>query len=171
MNAAKGHHISPGMQSLGSGKTFSKEMAAMLRNTQLFGGFFDDENELIAPYMLAYGAPKGVIVFREGERTGQMCLLVEGSLELFKSDDQGGHKKLVEMRAGKSIGEMSVLDGQPYSATAITATPSKLLLLTRDNLQRIMEEHPRLAARMLWKIGNLLSLRLRQTTGKLIDFL
>lgn len=171
MSGTKGYVAAPGMQSLGSGKAFSKEVAAMLKSTQMFGDFFADENELLAPYMLAYGAPKNVIVFREGERTGQMCLLVEGSLELFKGDDQGGHKKLVEVRAGKSIGEMSVLDGQPYSATAITATPSKLLLLTRDNLQRIMEEHPRLAARVLWKIGNLLSLRLRQTTGKLLDFL
>ncbi len=164
-------YIAPGMQALGKGKAFHKEVAVMLRNTQMFGDFHADENEGIAPYMLAFSAPRNVIVFREGERTGQMCLLVEGSLELFKNDERGGHKKLVEVRAGKSIGEMSVLDGLPYSATAITATPSKLLLLTRDNLNRIMEEHPRLAAKMLWKIGNLLSLRLRQTTGKLIDFL
>ncbi len=171
MADSKSHKSVPGLQQLGGGTDFKKDVAVMLKGTQMFADFFQDENEVIAQYMHAYGAPKGVIIFREGERTGHLCLLVEGRLELYKDDDQGGQKKLVEIRAGKSIGEMSVLDGLPYSATGITAIPSKLLLLTRDNLNSIIDEHPRLAAKVLWKIGNLLSLRLRQTTGKLIDFL
>lgn len=165
------HRPAPGLEQLGLGEGYGKDLPAMLGGTQMFADFNEDENKIIAHYMLAYGAKKGVIIFREGECTRQMCLLVEGRLELYKNDDQGGHKKLVEIRAGKSIGEMSVLDGLPYSATAITAVPSRLLLLTRNNLERMIKEHPRLAARLLWKIGNLLSLRLRQTTGKLIGYL
>ena len=165
------HHSAPGLEQLGFGEGFKKDLVTMLGSTQMFSEFNDDENGIISHYMLAYGAKKGVIVFREGERTRHLCLLVEGRLELYKDDDDGGHKKLVEVRAGKSIGEMSVLDGLPYSATAVTGTPSRLLLLTHNNLDRLLKEHPRLAARLLWKIGNLLSLRLRQTTGKLIGYL
>ncbi|MFQ5488752.1 MAG: cyclic nucleotide-binding domain-containing protein [Gammaproteobacteria bacterium] len=161
----------PGLEQLGSGEAFKKNLVNMLESTQMFGDFYQDENQTMANYMLAYGAKKGVIVFREGERTGHMCLLVEGRLELYKNVEQGDYKKLVEIRAGKSIGEMSVLDGLPYSATAITAAPSKLLILTRDNLSRITHDHPKLAAKVLWKLANLLSLRLRQTTGKLIGYL
>jgi len=66
---------------------------------------------------------------------------------------------------------MSALDGQPYSATAIAAESSVLILLTRDKLHRITEEYPRLGVKLLWKLTRLLSQRLRQTTGKLVDLL
>ncbi len=170
--AAKSRNIdTPGLEQLGKGEKFKETVANMLESTQMFGEFYQEENRVLADYILAYGAKKGVIIFREGERSGHMCLLVEGRLELYKNDDRGDYKKLVEIRPGKAIGEMSVLDGLPYSATAVTAAPAKLLILTRDNLARITHDHPRLAAKILWKLGNLLSLRLRQTTGKLIGYL
>ena len=161
----------PGLEQLGSGEAFRKTLVNMLESTQMFGEFYPDENHIIARYILAYGAKQGTIIFREGERTGHMCLLVEGRLELYKNGDKGEYKKLVEVRPGKAIGEMSVLDGLPYSATAVTVAPSKLLLLTRENLLAICRDHPKLANKVLWKLANLLSLRLRQTTGKLIDYL
>lgn len=98
-----------------------------------------------------------------------MCLLLEGRLEVFRNDDSGARKKITDVGPGKLIGEMSLIDGMPYSATAVASAISTLVMLSRDNMQRICEERPRAGNQLLWKVANLLSLRLRQTTGKLID--
>jgi CRP-like cAMP-binding protein len=100
-----------------------------------------------------------------------MCLLLEGRLEVLKGTQGGQAKKITDVTPGKLIGEMSVIDGQPYSATVVASEPSVLVLLSRENLLRICEERPRIGNRLLIKIANMLSQRLRQTTGKLIDHL
>lgn len=148
-----------------------EELATLLDGTGLFGEFTHEENKTVAHYVMAIQAPEGATVFREGEHIGHMCLLVKGRLELFKKSDKGERKKIAEVSTGKAIGEMSALDGQPYSATAVAAESSVLILLTRDKLHRIMEEYPRLGVKLLWKLTRLLSQRLRQTTGKLVDLL
>ena len=66
---------------------------------------------------------------------------------------------------------MSLLDDLPYSATATAKDLTKLVLITRHNFERLTEEHPILGVKMLKKIARLMSLRLRQTTGVLVDHL
>jgi CRP/FNR family cyclic AMP-dependent transcriptional regulator len=46
-----------------------------------------------------------------------------------------------------------------------------LLILTRENLDRLIKEAPGLAAKILLKLGKLLSQRLRITSGRLVDFI
>jgi CRP-like cAMP-binding protein len=98
-----------------------------------------------------------------------MCLLIEGRLEVYKEVAQGQHKKLAEIRPGKSIGEMSVIDGLPNSATVISGDPSVLIILSRQDLTQIANTHPQVGIKLLWHIANLLSQRLRHTSGRLID--
>jgi CRP-like cAMP-binding protein len=86
-----------------------------------------------------------------------------------KEVSQGQHKKLAEIRSGKSIGEMSVIDGLPNSATVIAGDPSVLILLTRQDLSHIAHTHPQVSIKLLWHLANLLSQRLRHTSGRLID--
>jgi CRP-like cAMP-binding protein len=69
------------------------------------------------------------------------------------------------------MGEMSLLDELPYSATAVAREDTQLLLLTRMNFERLGIEQPVLCNVLLRQIARLMSLRLRQTTGILLDYL
>jgi CRP-like cAMP-binding protein len=75
------------------------------------------------------------------------------------------------VRAGKTIGEMSILDGMPHSATAVVVEPATLLLLTRNKFEEFMQGEPEVALKVLRKMAMLMSLRLRQTSGVLLDHL
>ena len=75
------------------------------------------------------------------------------------------------MREGKSIGEMSVVDGMHHSATVVALEESELLLLTKHNFDMLLEKNPAVGLVMMRKIANLMSLRLRQTSGVLVDYL
>ena len=75
----------------------------------------------------------------------------------------GAAQSNIAIRAG--------VDDQPHSATAIANEDSNLLMLTRMNFERLTQEEPVLCNRVLTQIARLLSLRLRQTTGILVDHL
>ena len=69
------------------------------------------------------------------------------------------------------MGEMSILDELPYSATAIATEDTTVVLITKNNFDDMTEKHPELGLKVMRKIAKLLSLRLRQTTGILLDYL
>lgn len=147
------------------------ELIPRLERTPIFAQFAREEISALIDYLTVLKVAKGATIFREGERSAHMCLLLEGKLEVHKDTGHGAVKKIADVVAGKPIGEMSVIDGQPYSATVTAAQDSILVLLSRDNMIRICEERARIGNRLLWQLATMVSLRLRQTTGKLVDHL
>ena len=73
------------------------------------------------------------------------------------------------MSPGKTFGEMSLVDGEPRSASVLADEKTTLIVLTADDFARLASEIPRLAIKVLLKISKLLSQRLRHTTGVLAD--
>lgn len=147
------------------------ELIPRLERTTMFEQFKRDDYASLVDYLSVQRVEEGAVVFREGDRGTHMCLLLEGKLAVHKDTGDGEQKKVTDVNPGKLIGEISVMDGMPYSATVIASVPSTLVLLSKENLARICEERPRVGNKLLWKVGQLLSLRLRQTTGKLVDHL
>lgn len=161
----------PQLEQISAGDSFKGELVSMLESNNMFVDFNRSELRTLADYCQAYLAPVGTIIFNEGDSSSYLCLLVEGKLSVLKDADDEKSKKLVDVRPGKTIGEMSVIDGLPYSATVKAAEKSKLILITKESLAKVTEDHPRLGVKLMWKFAHLLSLRLRQTSGKLIDLL
>lgn len=126
---------------------------------------------ILGKYLQAYRVEAGVVLFQEGERNDTICFVVSGNLTIFKESEQGDRRHLATIRAGKCVGEMSLIDHSPPSATVVTEDTTTLLILTKQNIERLRDEHPRLAFDLLLKIAQLLSFRLRHTTGQLIDYL
>jgi CRP-like cAMP-binding protein len=114
---------------------------------------------------------RGKTIFREGEKGQYMALVVEGKVEVLKESENHERKVIATIRPGKTMGEMSILDDQPHSATAVAKDTVTLVLITRMNFEKLTDEHPVLGVKILKKIARLMSLRLRQTTGILIDHL
>jgi len=158
-----------GLTLVSSGELFKDQLITMLEFVQMFDDFSEQERSSLANFLKAYEAEKGTVLYREGDSVGHMCLLVEGKLEVYKDVDLTHNKKLAEICPGMSIGEMSVIDGLPNSATVVAGEPSVLILMTREDLQLITHSHPQLGIKLLWRFANLLSQRLRHTSGRLID--
>lgn len=148
-----------------------EQLCAMLRASQFFGDFPEAEIDVLAKYVRPQRMAAGDTLFREGDRGGFMCLLIDGSAELFKQDRSFGSQRIAQIDAGKTVGEMALVDGEPRSATCICSEPSTWLLLTREHFVRIIRESPPLSVNILLKIVMLMSRRLRQTSGQLVDSL
>ena len=59
-------------------------------------------------------------------------------------------KEIATVNKGATIGEMSIIDNFPHSATVITSEDSEVALITKANLQNITEKYPALGAKLLW---------------------
>ncbi|GBG01950.1 cyclic nucleotide-binding protein [Azospira sp. I13] len=163
--------IPGGLQLLGVGKAFQEELCDTLADTALFNDLAWPEIKALGAFMQGYQAPAGTTIFKEGEVGQYMCVILSGSVAIEKEDRQMEHKTVAEVGAGKSIGEMAMIDGERRSATCRTQKETTLAILTRDKFERLVDEYPVLGVKILHKLARLLSQRLRLASGILVDYL
>ena len=158
-------------ESLGEGPSFHGELCDMLEHVLLFRELAAGEVEQVARFAHAYRVPAGGRRFAEGGRDSALFLVVSGRVRILKEREYGEQKPLATVSRGASLGEMSVLDGQPYSASAEALEAVTFVLVTGHNFHRLVEAHPALGCKLLASLGRLVSLRLRRTSAMLVDHL
>ncbi|HEX8987507.1 MAG TPA: cyclic nucleotide-binding domain-containing protein, partial [Rhodocyclaceae bacterium] len=109
-----------------------------------------------------YRVPAGSEIIREGERGDFMLLLIEGSMEIAKKDHRGLPVQIGDASPGKTLGEMSVIDGEPRFASCISVEQSIIAVLGREELLRLIAERPQLGVKLVMRMAILLNQRLRQ---------
>ena len=125
----------------------------------------------LAGFFELFEIPGRATLFTEGTRDPYMAVIVSGKVKIHKTGGSGKNRRICVLGPGQAFGEMSLIDGYPRSATVVTVDPVSLLILSREGYERLRAECPQLAVRILEKIAKLMSERLRQTSGILIDYL
>jgi CRP/FNR family transcriptional regulator, cyclic AMP receptor protein len=148
-----------------------KQRAELLDETRWSRDFDWQEIELLAGHMDLQSVTAGEEVFREGETGEYMGLVVRGRIAILKEDSSGRRRRITTIVAGKTLGEMSLLDLEPRSATAVADTDALLMVLTRKKYGHLIDDYPRLAIRLLTNLARMMSQRLRRTSGILVEFL
>jgi CRP/FNR family cyclic AMP-dependent transcriptional regulator len=141
----------------------------LLCSIPMFNDLKSPELKLIAARMDFCEVDEGDVVFLEGERGHYVCFVAHGSLEVTKATGAGARTVLTRLSQGQSIGEMAVIDEAPRSATVIAVAKSRLLTLSRQNFEAILEQHPAIGIRMLKGIARVLSANLRRTSRLLAE--
>ena len=114
----------------------------------------------------------GGVEMRRGGGAGDfMMMLIEGRIEVFKQDRWNAPQLIAVIEPGKTLGEMSMIDGEPRFATCVASDRCMIAVLTRENLARIILEQPILGAKILMELVLMLSQRLRQTSLKLVGYM
>ena len=146
-------------------------ISGFLLNAPLFDGFKTNEINSIAKHFTFIELSKDEILFREGEKGDCVCFVVEGTLDVIKESLTGEIVIITALHRGRSIGEMSVIDDFPRSATVKARTQAKLVILAREDFDLLLEENPRVGIKILKRISRLLSLNLRKTSSRLTDYM
>ena len=137
----------------------------------LFDQLEADELEIAERYMNLIEINKDEVLFKEGEKGNYVCFIVDGTLDVVKQSATGESITITELSRGHAIGEMSVMGDFFRSATVKAQTEAKLVILTRENFELIMEQYPKTGIKILKGIARLLSLNLRDTSGRLVDYM
>lgn len=117
----------------------------LLEHVDLFRPFTADERLALADAMVETLFAKGEVIMREGEPGQSLYMLAEGALEVSRTDANGRTVVLDRILPGAVFGEMSLLTGQPRSATIIAGTDGAMYEIKREHLDPMLRERPQLA--------------------------
>lgn len=158
------------LQLLDNGDSFRKSAFKFIKESTFFSDFSESEMEILARWTRAYSADTGCVVLHEGDQSNCLCIIIKGDINIFKElPDE--HLKIAEVGSGESIGEMGIIDGEPFSASAIASTDSVVLLITKEDFEDIVKQNIELGNKLLWKLARILTARLRHTTKRLAELL
>jgi CRP-like cAMP-binding protein len=161
----------PGLVHLGDASHFVDRLLEVIEHIRLFEDFERGEIALLAGRMVCYRAPAGAAIIREGEEGDFMVIVLDGLCEIVRRDAGGQPRRLALAGPGKTLGEMSMIDGEPRFASCIALEDTLLAVLDRASLTRIIAEDPPLGIKILMELVLLLSQRLRTASGKLVQHL
>jgi len=159
------------MEAIGAECRDPERICEMMERTRFFPDLPWTEIETLSAYFRAFTAGAEAVIFGEGDPGDFLCLVVDGVVEVVKEDHEGKLRVMALADAGKTLGEMALIDGEPRSATARVKEEAGLLLLSKVSHERMGRDHPRLALEFTTKIARLLSRRLRRASGMLVDHL
>ena len=135
----------------------------------LFDPFKSEELDILARHMNYSEVMRGEYLFTEGDKGDFMCFVVRGLLEVLKKTAIGDYKALARLGKGSTIGEMSIVDKAPRSASVIARQPTVVIILTKKGFDILTDRYPAVGVTLLKKIMRLLSLNMRRTSSKLAD--
>ncbi|HDS1737028.1 MULTISPECIES: cyclic nucleotide-binding domain-containing protein [Pseudomonas] len=141
------------------------EIRDMLMDCGLFDSLQPSDFQAVAGYFSLTHMSAGESIFAEGDAGSFMCILHRGQVSVRKTDGAGQQVEIATLRRG-AFGEMAVLDGERRSASCIAASECQLLTLGKDSLEKMLNEAPRIAARIIRALAVALSKRLRMQDGQ-----
>jgi CRP-like cAMP-binding protein len=134
-------------------------------------GLAIEERTVLERYLEPVEFPAGTLLFEEGS-AGDGCYIIDGGevrLELARPEvDSDGVLGFLE--PGSIVGELSLLDSLPRSASAWSHTDVKLRRLSAAAIERLLEEHPRIGVQVYRALGRDAARKLRATTRRLAEF-
>jgi small-conductance mechanosensitive channel len=132
----------------------------MLREQPLFKSFTDVQLDALLPRGHAVHFGRSEKIIQQGEQGESMFILVEGKADVMATRD-GVQAHVATLAAGDCFGEMSLLTGEPRSATVTAATDCEVVEIGKTVLQKSLKENPQLVA----QLGELLAKRRLETEG------
>jgi CRP-like cAMP-binding protein len=103
----------------------------------------------------------GEALFLEGDRAGEVLLLLSGEVKISVGSTEGREVILDVLEPGSLIGELSAIDGEPRSATVMALSPVEVLAVAAEPFNGFLNRHPEVLRRLLLEVIRRLRVRVR----------
>ena len=142
-----------------------------LKNVWLFQDLTDSELLKLAELGVIKEFKGGEYVIREGEEAKALYVILSGMIKVIKELPDGTRRELSSMTEGDFFGELGLLDGEPRSASVMAVTPLQVVAFYRKDFLNFMQKHPMIAAKILFRIAQVIGKRLRKANEQIRDIL
>jgi CRP-like cAMP-binding protein len=159
------------LERVGKGTAIADQIYGLVGRSLFFAEFSREDISILAGYMDVFRVQPGEIIITEGDGGDYMLLIVEGYVDILKKGMRQEQQHMTTVGPGMTLGEMSMIDGEPRFATCIATEPTVFAVLHRDDMAKIILDHPSLGSKILVKLVSMLSSRLRQTSARLLQYL
>ena len=144
----------------------SQAPEVLLEQVPLFTRLDRKELKKLAAVCLPKAFPVDTHIVEEGKPGLGLFIITSGKAEVYRG--LGNDRQLLNiLESGSILGEMSLIDNQPRSASVVTVEPTECLLITRDSFHTLVQKQPQTA----WCIAQVLAERFRRIDSKLLELM
>ena len=130
---------------------------SLFHDIPLFSSLTDAELHDVIVLMEHHSFASGAVIMKEGDPGASFHLVIAGDARIVTSDRNGREVLLDEIGMGGFVGELSLLTGEPRSASAIATSEVMTLALDRDAFLLFLRQHPHACFTILTVLGQRLS--------------
>ena len=150
-----------------------------LRDVSFFQALEDDALQLFLNHGTIRAYPRHTVVINEGDDSCSLYIVLDGKLKVYLSDESGREIILGLEGPGGYIGEVSLLDSEPRSASVMTLEKTRCLVISKDNFHECLRNYPDVAIgvigglthRIRSLLGNVRNLGLKNVYRRLVSVL
>ncbi|ADU96705.1 Crp/Fnr family transcriptional regulator [Thermovibrio ammonificans] len=135
----------------------------------LFENFTEKELKEIAEYLDYKVFPKGEVLFEEGDPGDKIFFIVKGRVGLYRPDPFGNPVKVAVSDEGTPLGELSFFSNRLHSSKGVALKETHALILTKEGYEKLKEQDPHLAVKLLEEIARVIAERLKEMNKKFVD--
>ena len=145
----------------------SATVREQLRQARFLEGMTESALHQLAKLVTAKIFESDAIVFQEGAPRQFLAIIGTGAVAIEKSVN-GKPVRLVTLGAGEALGEGVLLDDSKHGTSARAVQPTDAFVVTADQLQVMIKEHPALYAALVARAARTISQRLAATDATLV---
>lgn len=142
-----------------------KEITRFLQDVDIFSPLTDEERSSIAGVLTPHEYEAGDALFYQGEQGTEMFIVREGSIAIEMETDAGETIEIATLAEGEFLGEMSLFEDAPRSATCRSKGKSFLYGLSMDEFSRLMAERPSVAIKVMNRMMRIVAERLQRSSA------
>lgn len=132
-------------------------------------GLSDSEAHVVSEISDEEQAPKGQVLFREGDPGEAMYAILEGRVDVTKKDPTGTQQLLATLTEGSVLGEMCLLGAVPHrSASATAHTDVRLLKIPAGRFAELLKRDDMAALKIVRNLALVMSRRLQAMNEKVV---
>ena len=117
----------------------------LIRRVPLFSMLTNDQAQSVADSVVKRRFRRGEIMVEQGRKSNALFILLTGRARVLTADSRGREVILAVLQPGDYVGEMSLIDNEPHSATVRAEVQTDMLVLGRAEFARCLPENSRLA--------------------------
>jgi CRP-like cAMP-binding protein len=121
----------------------------LIRRVPLFSMLTNDQAQGIADAVVKRRYRRGEIIVEHGRKSNALFILLTGRARVLTSDSRGREVILAVLHPGHYVGEMSLIDNEPHSATVRAEVQTDMLILGRTEFARCLPENSSLSYAIL----------------------
>ena len=113
----------------------------LLRRVPLFSLLTVAQAEVISGAVIKRRFKRGEALVEQGQKSNALFILLTGRARVVTSDSRGREVILATLAQGDYLGEMSIIDNEPHSATVRAEVQTDVLMLGRSEFARCLTEN------------------------------
>lgn len=120
-----------------------------LKEITLFKGLSQEEIEKLSNMLSEAFYKKGEVIWEEGSPEQGMHIIDYGKVRVVRKTKEGDRQILAVLKENNFYGELSLLDGRSHSASVEALEDTKVFVLQRADMERLLQESPQTAYRIV----------------------